>query len=323
MRQSSLSVYILKRIGLMLLTFLVIATACFVLIKLLPLPAIKEQGRDAALILQRREALGYGKPIPVQYFLYWKAVLRGDLGLGEQMYVGQEVLDIIRSKIPYTVTVNLYAMLLAVPLGLTLGIWAALRKGRWADHALSTGVMIFISGPSYVSAFLVQYLLCYRWGLFPLTAESRQEVGFFSLEMLHSMFPAVLSLAFGTMAALTRFTRAELGEALTGEHLQLARAKGLTRRQVVIRHGLRNAMVPILPMILGEFIGILGGSLIIESIFAIPGVGNLYTTAISLRDYNFFMALTFFYTFIGLFSGICMDISYGFIDPRIRMGGKK
>lgn len=312
--------YILKRIGLMILTFLIIATACFVLIKLLPLPAIKEQGRDAALILARREALGYGKPIFHQYFLYWKAVLRGDFGLGEQMYVGQEVSQVIASKIPYTVTVNLYAILFAVPLGLALGIYAALRKGRWQDHTISTLVMIFISVPSYVYAFLVQYLLCYRWGLFPLTAESLQSSAFFSLPMLRSMFPAVLSLAFGTVAALARFSRAELCEALTGEYLLLARAKGLTPTKVITRHALRNAMVPILPMILGEFVGILGGSLIIEGIFAIPGVGNLYTTAIGLRDYNFFMALTFFYTLIGLLSSLLVDLSYGFIDPRIQMG---
>ena len=322
MRNHSLLRYIVKRIGLMVLTFLIIATACFVLIKLLPLPAIKEQGRDAALILQRREALGYGKPIIQQYFLYWKAVLRGDLGLGEQMYVGQEVSDIIRSKIPYTVTVNLYAVLLAIPLGLALGIYAALRKNRWQDHVISTSVMVFISVPSYVYAFLVQYLLCYRWGLFPLTAASSQQAAFFSLSMLRSMFPAVLSLAFGTVAALTRFSRAELGEALTGEYLLLARAKGLARRKVVTRHALRNAMVPILPMILGEFAGILGGSLIIEGIFAIPGIGSLYTTAISVRDYNFFMALTFFYTFVGLLSALLVDLSYGFIDPRIKMGEK-
>ena len=322
MRNHSLLRYILKRIGLMVLTFLIIATACFVLIKLLPLPAIKEQGRDAALILQRREALGYGKPILQQYVLYWKAVLRGDLGLGEQMYVGQEVSQIIRSKIPYTVTVNLYAVALAVPLGLALGIYAALRKNRWQDHLISTSVMVFISVPSYVYAFLVQYLLCYKWGLFPLTAESRQDAAFFSLSMLRSMFPAVLSLAFGTVAALTRFSRAELGEALTGEYLLLARAKGLNRRKVVIRHALRNAMVPILPMILGEFAGILGGSLIIEGIFSIPGIGSLYTTAISVRDYNFFMALTFFYTLIGLLSALLVDLSYGFVDPRIKMGEK-
>ena len=140
--------------------------------------------------------------------------------------------------------------------------------------------------------------------------------------MFYCMFPAVVSLAFGTIAGLTRFTRAELSEVLTADYLLLARTKGLTRSQAITRHALRNAMVPILPMILGEFIGILGGSLIIEAIFSIPGIGSLYTTAISVRDYNFFMALTFFYTLINLLSGLVIDLSYGFIDPRIKMGEK-
>lgn len=320
MQRYSLLRYIFKRIGLMLLTFLIIATICFFLIKLLPLPAIKEQGRDVELILAHREALGYGKPIPVQYLRYWQHVLRLDLGLGEQMYAGQSVAGIISEKLPYTLTVNFYAVLLAIPLGLALGIYAALRKNKWQDHAISTTVMVFISVPSYVYAFLVQYLLCHKWGLFPLTAASRQDAPFFSVPMFLSMFPAVLSLAFGTVAGLTRFTRAELSEALTGEYLVLARTKGLSRRQAIRCHALRNAMVPILPMILGEVIGILGGSLIIEGIFSIPGVGSLYTAAITARDYNFFMALTFFYTLVGLISGLAVDISYGLIDPRIRMG---
>lgn len=322
MSQAHLYRYILKRLGLMAATFAIICTLCFVLIRLLPLPAIKEQGRDAALLLARREAMGYNKPIFTQYLLYWRQVLRGDLGLGEQMYVGQQVGAVLAQKIPYTVTVNFYAMVLSIPLGLGLGIYAALRKNRWPDHLISTAVMLFISVPSYVYAFLVQYFLCYRRALFPLTAASRAEAGLLSPAMLRSMFPAVLSLSFGTVAALTRFTRAELSEALNGEYLQLARAKGLRPGQVVRRHALKNAMVPILPMILGEFVGVLGGSLIIESIFAIPGVGNLYTSAINVRDYNFFMALTFFYTLIGLVSSLVVDLSYGFLDPRIRMGEK-
>ena len=138
--------------------------------------------------------------------------------------------------------------------------------------------------------------------------------------MFSSMFPAIVSLGFGTVAAITRFTRAELAEVLTGEYLLLARTKGLTRRQAIIRHAMRNAMVPILPIILGEFIGILSGSLIIEKIFSIPGIGSLYLTSIGLRDYNFFMALTMFYTLIGLVGGLVVDLSYGFIDPRIKMG---
>ena len=320
METHRLFLYICKRLALMVLTFLVIATLCFFLIKLLPLPAIKEQGRDVALLLQRREAMGYGKPIYIQYLLYWKHLLRFDLGLGEQMYVGQEVSRIILDKIPYTVAVNLYAILLAIPIGLGLGIFAALRKNRWQDHAISTAVVLFISVPSYVYAFLVQYLLCYHTGLFPLTAASRQEVALLSLPMLRSMFPAVLSLAFGTIAALTRFSRAELADAMTEDYMLLARTKGLTRGQMIRRHALRNAMVPIFPMILGEFVGSLGGSLSIEGIFSIPGVGSLYTTAITVRDYNFFMALTFFYTLIGLLSSLMVDISYGITDPRIQMG---
>lgn len=320
MKNRRLFSYILKRLGLMVFTFVVICSLCFLLIKLLPLPAIKEQGRDAALLLARREALGYNKPIWVQYVRYLRHVLRGDFGLGEQMYVGQSVSRVMLEKLPYTVTVNLYAAVLSIPLGLGLGIYAALRKNRWQDHVISTGVMVFISVPSYVYAFLVQYFLCFATNAFPLTAASRQEAGLISIPMLRSLFPAALSLAFGTVAGLTRFTRAELSEVLGCDYLLLARAKGLSKAQAVTRHALRNAMVPILPLILGELIGILGGSLIIEAIFSIPGVGSLYTNAIQVRDYNFFMVLTFFYTAVGLLSALAVDLSYGFIDPRIRMG---
>ena len=153
--------------------------------------------------------------------------------------------------------------------------------------------------------------------------ESLENADFFSAKMFISMMPAIMSLGFGTIAGLTRYTRAELSEVLTGDYMLLARTKGLTKAQATTRHAMRNAMVVILPMIIGEFIGILGGSLIIENIFGIPGVGALFITSINVRDYNFFMALTVFYTFISLASGIVIDISYGFIDPRIRMGSKK
>ena len=169
----------------------------------------------------------------------------------------------------------------------------------------------------------MQYLFCFKLGWFPLTLESLDNASLFSWPMFRSMMPAIMSLGFGVVAGLTRYTRAELSEVLTGDYMLLARTKGLTKGQAISRHALRNAMVVILPMIIGEFIGILGGSLIIEKIFGIPGVGSLLVNAITLRDYNFFMALIVFYTFIGLASGILIDISYGFIDPRIRMGSKK
>ena len=313
--------YVVKRILLMIMTFFIITTMCFILIKLLPLPAVKEQGRDVELILARREAMGYNKPILVQYMLFWKHILfYGDFGLGEQLYSGQEVSKIVLQKIPYTVIVNLYSIIVAVPVGIALGIFAALKKNKWQDHVISTVVMLLISVPSYVYAFVVQYFLCFKTGWFSLTVASQDQASFFSWTMFQSMMPTVISLAFGTIASLTRFTRAELAEVLTGEYLLLARTKGLTRRQAVVRHAMRNAMVPILPMILGEFIGILYGSLVIEKIFSVPGIGNLYVNSIYVRDYNFFMALTMFYTLIGLVGGLVTDLSYGFIDPRIKMG---
>lgn len=304
----------------MVFTLFVITTICFILVKMLPLPAIKEMGRDVNIILARREAMGYNKPILVQYGLYLKHLFQGDFGLGEQMYEGREVFDIMMTKLPYSVVVNLYSILVAIPLGIGLGIYAALRKNKWQDHIISTAVVLFISVPSYVYAFLVQYFLCFKTGWFSLTVASREQAEFFSWTMFKSMVPAIISLAFGTVAGLTRFTRAELSEVLTGDYLLLARTKGLTRTQAITRHAMRNAMVPILPMILGEFVGILGGSLVIESIFSIPGIGALYVNSVNLRDYNFFMADTVLYTAIGLLAGLVTDLSYGFIDPRIKMG---
>ncbi len=311
--------YVCKRIALMIFVFFVILTMCFVLVKLLPQTDATQFGKDANLIQQRREALGYNKPILVQYVIFLRRSLIGrDWGISETLYRGQEVWDVFVSKLPATLIVNVYSMLLSVPLGLLLGIYAALKKNKWQDHVISTLVMLFISVPSYVYALLVQYLLCFKLKIFPLQMNSGTD--YLSWSMFVSVVPAVLSLAFGTVASLTRYTRAELSEVLTNDFMLLARTKGLTRRQATVRHALRNSMVPVFPIILGEFVSILSGSLIIEQIFGVPGVGRLYLNSITALDYNFYMLLTAFYTLIGLVSGIVVDISYGFIDPRIRMG---
>ena len=271
------------------------------------------------LIQQRREALGYNKPILVQYLIFLKrSVLGGDWGISEALYRSQDVWKVFTSKLPATLMVNIYSMLFAVPTGLLLGIYAALKKNKWQDYLISTLVMVFISVPSYVYALLIQYVLCYKLKWFPLQMNSG--TNYFSWSMFRSVVPAVLALAFGSIASLARYVRAELSEVLTSDFMLLARTKGLTRSQATVRHAMRNSMVPVFPMILGEFVGILGGSLIIETIFGVPGVGQLYLNSITARDYNFFMLLSAFYTLIGLVSGLVVDVSYGFIDPRIRMG---
>ena len=314
--------YVVKRILLMLLTFFIIMTLCFILVKMLPLTNLPQDPALRDIILARRELMGYNKPILVQYGIFLqRVILHWDWGIGETMYSGREVVDIFAEKLPPTILINTYSLLFSVPIGIALGIFAALKKNKWQDHVVSTGVMILVSVPSFVYAFLVQYVLSFELNLFPFQINSG--TAWLSPSMFFSMIPAILSLSFGVIAGLTRFTRAELTEVLTGEYMLLARAKGLTKGQATVRHALRNAMVPILPMIIGQFISILGGSLVIEQIFGIPGVGPLYIQAINVRDYNFFMMLSAFYTFIGLAATILVDISYGFIDPRIRMGSIK
>ena len=315
--------YILKRIALMLFVFFVIVTMCFVLVKLLPNLPAESFGKDMELILKRRELLGYDLPILQQYGRFLKYAVQGNFGYGETYKMGSEVWKIFVNRLPYTMVLNLSTIVISIPLGLALGIFAALKKNKWQDHLISTGVMVFVSVPSFIYAFLVQYILYFKLGWFG--AVSDVSAGAWSWTFVRSAIPAILSMSFGTIAGFARYTRAELTEVLTSDFMLLARTKGLTKAQATVRHAMRNAMVPIFPMILGEFISIMSGSLIIEQLFTIPGVGELYIGAIQAQpapDYNFFMLLTVFYTFIGLAAGIVIDISYGIIDPRIRMGAR-
>ena len=315
--------YIMKRIGLMVMTFLIIEIICFVLIKSLPIVVDAQLGVDKAIIEKQLADRGYYDPIPVQFVTYIKRiVIDGDFGVcfNIPQYRYKSVVDIFVKKLPPTILINIYSTIFAVPIGIGLGIFAALKKNKWQDHTISTLVMLFISVPSFVYAFLVQYLFCYVLNLFPLTMRSGYE--YFNWDMFRSMIPAVLSLSFGSIAGYARSTRAELTEVLTSDYMLLARTKGLTKAQATTRHALRNAMVPIFPSIVAEFINVMSGSLIIEQIFAVPGVGGMYLTAITFQDYDSFMFLSGFYILIGLAASLVIDLSYGVIDPRIRMGAR-
>lgn len=316
--------YVAKRIVLGIFTLFVIMTMCFVLIRILPRELPQDKNLQA-VITARWESLGYNKPLLVQYGIYLKNIVtKWDFGTSWYIAPRQGAWEVLTGRLLPTVMVNFYSIILSIPLGIMLGIYAAIKKNKWQDQVISTGVMIFVSVPSYVYGFLVQYFLYFKWGLFPLNVYSLADAGgtWFSWKMFVSMVPAVLALSFGEIAGMCRFSRAELTETLTQDYMLLARSKGLTRAQATRRHALKNAMVPILPMIIGSFISILGGSFIIEQIFSIPGVGQLYIKSISLFDYDVFMMDCAFYTFINLFAGIVCDLSYGFIDPRIRMGEK-
>lgn len=314
--------YAINRTLYMILVFFIITLMCFVLIRMLPLPPLPPDDIHAEVIQMRREALGYNKPYLEQFAIFLRGVFtRFDWGLCEQIYTGRPVLQVFLEKLPPTMIINLYSILWTIPIGIGLGILAALMKNTWVDYTISTLTMVVISVPSFVYAFLIQYIFCFRLRWFPLIMKGGTD--WFSPEMFRSMIPAVLALSFGVIAGFCRTTRAELTEVLTSEFMLLARTKGLTKFQATVRHALRNCFVVIVPGIFGEFIGILGGSLIIERIFSVPGVGGLTLAAINAQDYNLFIMSTCFYTAIGLASGLVVDISYGFIDPRIRMGSKK
>lgn len=330
--------YVMKRLGLMLFTFLIIFTMCFVLIKLLPIPTNVLPGQDPEIIMKTLEGRGWitniqkGEngvysydrvPILFQYGNYIKRVItKGDFGIATTYgeYLNMNLREVFLSHLPPTILINIYSTLIGVPIGLALGILAALKKNKWQDQLINIFIILLISVPSVVLALMIQYVFCFKLGWFPLTMSTSK--AYFTAPVFHSMLPAVFSLCLGSIAGYARYTRAELSEVLTGEFMLLARTKGLTKRQAIFRHAMRNSMVVIFPSILSEFVSVLSGSLIIEKMFGINGVGGLYLNSITFQDYDFFMLLSGFYTLVSLTAGIVIDISYGFIDPRIRMGAK-
>ncbi|MBQ5612660.1 MAG: ABC transporter permease [Clostridia bacterium] len=330
--------YVMKRLGLMLFTFTIIIVMCFILIKLLPIQVNIAPNEDPLIAYKRLEGRGWicnVRPGPNGTFLYERVPIllqlvnyakriftQWDFGIATTYgeYLNMPVWEVFVDHLPPTILINIYSTLFGVPIGLGLGILAALKKNKWQDQAINIFIILLISVPSIILGLLIQYIFCFKLNWFPIQMDTSND--YFTWPVFHSMLPAVFALSLGSIAGYARGTRAELSEVLTSEFMLLARTKGLTKRQAVLRHAMRNSMVVIFPSILAEFIGVLSGSLIIENMFSINGVGGLYLNSINFQDYDFFMLLSGFYTLISLTAGIVLDISYGFIDPRIRMGAK-
>lgn len=315
--------YILKRIGLIFVTSFIIIFLVFVFIKLLPQYNQAVLGVDPEIrkILEIQE--GYGKPIVEQFFI-WINNLVTNGGLGRSLKLKRDIMDILVEKIPVSVRLNVIPYFLSIPLGIGLGIWAALKKNKVTDHVISTGVIFFISVPSFVVGTLLQYYATYVWRIFDSPfVYSETDFALDPIAGIASYYMPITVLLIFSIAGLTRVMRAELTEVLTSEFMLLSRTKGLSRRQSTVRHALRNGLVPIAPSLIGGLVSLLGGSLIIERIFRVPGIGGVYLEAFNNFDYSLIMALLMFYTVIGLFATLVVDLSYGLIDPRIRMGAGK
>ena len=273
------------------------------------------------VVVGKTEYFFYLTPIWQQYFRWLgNIVTKWDWGTSTIIEPGTSAIRIIGKQLPATLSVNIISVIVSVPLGILLGIIAGLKKNTWIDHFISTLVMVFISIPSFVVISFLMHWLCYQAHILPASWARPDES---TTKKVLSFFIPVMSLSFGSVCGYTRFVRAELCEVMSSEYLLLARTKGLTKNQAIVRHALRNAFVPILPSILAEFIGVFGGSMILESLYDIPGIGRLYIRALNAPDYNVLLVDMAVFTTVGLLAGIILDLSYGFIDPRIRMGEKK
>ena len=304
----------------MVLTLFIIITISFFAIRLIPGDVLGE-GANPELRAAMRARYHLDKPLIEQYVIFIKNFLSFDFGESINLYPRRPVFDVIAEKVPLTLVLNIFSLIITIPTGIACGIAAALKKNTLPDHAISTMVVFNVSVPSFVFASLLQYFLAYKLGWFPILLDLKAP--FMSGAQLWSMVLPVLALSFGGIATITRYMRAELFEALSSEYMLLARAKGLTQLQATVRHALRNSFIPLCNVIVPMFISVLSGSMVVETIFNIPGLGSLMTGSISTSDYYLTIAILFVYSLINLTSVLVVDLSYGIVDPRIRIGGGK
>ncbi|XFA98906.1 ABC transporter permease [Candidatus Izemoplasma sp. B36] len=313
--------YILQRIILIFFTAALIIFLFFIIIKQLPDYEQAVLGVDPELKAMIEEREGYGKPVLEQFWIWASNLFTGE-GMGRSLTKSRDVWDIMKERIPVSMKLNIVPYLLSIPIGIGLGVWAALKKNKLTDHIISVGIIFFISVPSFVVGTMLQYYVVYVWEWIdtPYVFASVDWEGDFWGGVSSYLMP-IFVLLVGGVAGLARTSRAELTEVLTSEFMLLCRTKGLTRGQATVRHGLRNAMVPIAPSLLGGFIFIISGSLITERIFRVPGIGKIYLEAFQNQDFPLIMGYLMFYEIVALFAILVVDLSYGVIDPRIRMGG--
>lgn len=306
-------------VGILLILFIIVSLSFF-LLRAMPGDVFYDPllPPDVQKVMEDKYHLN--EPLPVQYMYFITDFVQGDFGTSLKVQPKVPVMDIISSKVPITLQLNIISLIFTVPVGMIFGIIAALKKNTKIDTLISMLVIIFISVPSFVFAALLQYIVGFKWGLLPILIST--EVGF-TFEKFVSMILPVLALSFGGIATITRYVRSELSDSLNSEYMLLAKTKGLTQLQATVKHALRNSFIPLANVILPMFIAVLGGSLVIERIFSVPGLGSVMVTAISARDYPLTIGTLFVFTLISLVGVLVIDLSYGIIDPRIRMGGGK
>ncbi|HGH5513634.1 TPA: oligopeptide ABC transporter permease [Staphylococcus pseudintermedius] len=305
--------YTLKRLLYMVVSLFIIVTITFFLMKLM----LGSPFNDEKLSEQQKtilnEKYGLNDPLPVQYGNYMKNVVKGDFGNSFQ-YDNQPVWDLIKPRLVPSFQMGLFAMVIGVILGVILGVIAATRQNTWVDYLATFISVIAISVPSFVLAVLLQYVFAVRLQWFPVAG----------WEGLSTAILPSLALSAVVLATVARYIRAEMIEVLSSDYILLARAKGNSTARVLFGHALRNALIPVVTILVPMLASILTGTLTIENIFGVPGLGDQFVRSITTNDFSVIMAITLLFSTLFIASIFIVDVLYGLIDPRIRLqGGKK
>ncbi|MBO4929900.1 MAG: ABC transporter permease [Clostridia bacterium] len=313
--------YVLQRVGAMLITLFFVMSLSFMVIRLMPMSLFENPEVPKEIQEKLEDKFHLNDPLPVQYFYFMEGIITGlDFGISVKLRPGLDVWGIIVSRLPPTMLINFISLFISIPLGLMFGIVAALKRNTWIDTVISVFVILFISVPSFVFASLLQYVLTFIFPIFPTLYESTATT---FAQMMHSLTLPIVALSLSPIATLTRYLRGELIENISSEYILLARTKGLTRAQAIVRHAFRNSMMPITSTLVSLITGIMGGSLVVESMFAIPGTGGMLVKSIFAGDHFLTVAILIFYSAISLTTILVVDLSYSLIDPRVRVGGGK
>ncbi|MYY52536.1 oligopeptide ABC transporter permease [Ligilactobacillus salivarius] len=303
--------YLLKRVLYMLLTLFLVATITFFLMKLMPgTPYTNQAKMTASQVEIMNKQYGLDKPIWEQYLIYIFGMFHGDFGTSFQ-YSNQPVAYLISSRLGASMQLGLQAMIFGVFFGVILGAAAAIKHNTWADTGATVIAIIGKSVPNFVLAILLQYYIALKLGWFPIAGW-----GQFS----NTILPTI-ALGVGPLAETARFIRTSMVEVLNSDYIELAKAKGLSKFEVVYHHALRNSLIPLVTLLGPYTVALMTGSMVIENVFNIPGIGEQFVKSIMTNDYPTIMGVTMVFS-IGLVVVILItDIIYGLIDPRIRLEG--
>ncbi|MDN7227561.1 ABC transporter permease [Planococcus liqunii] len=305
--------YIVKRFLTMLVTIWVIASLTFLIMKMIPGDPFASDADvlPEEVVENMRAKYNLDEPIPIQYAMYIGDLLRFDLGPSIQSET-RTVNDILAAGFPASATLGIQAILVALFFGLLLGIVAALNHNKLLDYAAMIFAIIGISVPSFILAPLLINFFAVKWGLLPVASWGTFQ---------HSVLPTI-ALAVTPLAVVARFMRSSMLEVMNQNYIKTADAKGLSSFKIVLSHGIRNAILPVVSFIGPLFVSLITGTFVIEKIFAVPGIGKYFVDSIFNRDYPVIMGTTVFFSTILVVTLFLIDISYRFIDPRIKLNSK-